>query len=96
METTRLSTKGQIIIPKSVREAHNWEAGLEFSVEEAGDAILLRPLKTFHAAKLEDVIGCTGYQGPRHSLEDMEAAIALGARGAKGAPADRGVKRTRR
>jgi hypothetical protein len=30
--------------------------------------------------RLEDLIGCTGYQGPARTLEEMEAGIARGAR----------------
>ena len=29
METTRLSSKGQVIIPKRLRDAHHWLAGQE-------------------------------------------------------------------
>ena len=34
VEKTRLSNKGQIVIPKQVRAAHGWEPGLEFVVED--------------------------------------------------------------
>ena len=34
METTRLSTKGQIVLPKGIRAARAWEPGTEFTVEE--------------------------------------------------------------
>ena len=37
METTRLSNKGQIVVPKRIREAHGWEAGSEFAVSETPD-----------------------------------------------------------
>ena len=30
MEKTKLSNKGQIVIPKKVRAVHGWEPGLEF------------------------------------------------------------------
>jgi len=80
LETTRLSSKGQISIPKSVREAHNWEPGTEFVIEEVGNAILLRPAKPFPLSKLEDVAGCLAYQGPAKTLEEMEAAILEEAR----------------
>ncbi|HQW52338.1 MAG TPA: AbrB/MazE/SpoVT family DNA-binding domain-containing protein [Tepidiformaceae bacterium] len=80
METTKLSSKGQVILPKSVRVARNWQAGVEFAVEEVADGVLLRPLKPFPATHLEDVAGCVGYKGPRKSLEDMEQAILSEAR----------------
>ncbi|MDD5390408.1 MAG: AbrB/MazE/SpoVT family DNA-binding domain-containing protein [Gallionellaceae bacterium] len=76
METTRLSSKGQVILPKSVRAAHHWEPGVEFTVEDAADGILLRPIKSNPATRLEDVIGCIGYSGPAKTVEEMDAAIA--------------------
>ncbi|OHC63328.1 MAG: AbrB family transcriptional regulator [Rhodocyclales bacterium GWA2_65_20] len=84
METTSLSSKGQVILPKSVREAHRWTPGTRFVVEDAADGVLLRPIAPFPASSLEEVIGCTGYAGPAKSLEEMEAAIAEGARASHG------------
>jgi AbrB family looped-hinge helix DNA binding protein len=78
METTRLSSKGQVIVPKSVRESHGWKAGQEFEIEDLGGSIVLRPVNAFPRSDVEDLIGCTGYKGPKHTLEDMEAAIAIG------------------
>lgn len=78
METTKLSSKGQVILPRSVRDAHNWPPGTEFAVETAGDGVLLRPLKSFKPTTLKDVIGSTGYTGKAKSLADMEKAIARG------------------
>jgi AbrB family looped-hinge helix DNA binding protein len=80
METTRLSSKGQVILPKSIRSAHHWEPGVEFMVEDTADGVLLRPVKSFQATRLEDVVACTGYKGPAKSVEDMDAAIAAGAK----------------
>ena len=34
METTRLSSKGQIILPKAVRDFHRWGPGTDFVVED--------------------------------------------------------------
>lgn len=84
METTRLSSKGQVILPKSVRESHHWLPGTEFMVEDTPDGVLLRPAKSFQPTRLEDVIGCTGYQGPTKTLQDMEEAIAKGAKAKMG------------
>ena len=43
METTRLSTKGQIILPKAIRVSRDWRPGTAFIVEETVDGVLLRP-----------------------------------------------------
>ncbi len=35
-------------------------------------------MSPFLPTSIEELIGCTGYQGQKHTLEEMEAAIALG------------------
>ena len=80
METTRLSEKGQIVIPKRIRADHKWEPGLEFSVEDLGGSIALKPIRSFRRTRLRDVLGCAQYKGPRKSLKEMDDAVAKGAR----------------
>ena len=75
MEKTTLSSKGQVILPKSVREAHSWVPGTEFSVESTDDGVLLRPLKPFAPTKPEDVFRFLGCEGPARTLEEMDEAI---------------------
>jgi len=77
---TRLSTKGQLIIPKEIRERHGWTAGVELLVEDRGDSVILRRAVDLPETTVDDLVGCTGYKGPTLSLEDMEAGIARGAR----------------
>lgn len=74
--TTLLSDNGHVIIPEIIRNAYGWGEGLEFIVTDTGNGILLRPLEHFQETKIEDVLGCTGYKGPKKSLRDMEDAIA--------------------
>jgi AbrB family looped-hinge helix DNA binding protein len=78
MDITRLSEKGQIVIPKRVRTAYGWEPGLEFVVEETDDGIKLKPIKPFKTTRINDVLGCLKYKGPRKSVKDMETAVAKG------------------
>lgn len=78
METTRLSSKGQVVLPKALREARNWPPGTEFRVEAFEDGVVLRPVKPFAPTRLEDVVGVAAYKGARKSLEEMEEAIAKG------------------
>jgi AbrB family looped-hinge helix DNA binding protein len=75
MQTTRLSSKGQVIIPKAVREAHGWGEGTQFTVEDTQDGILLRPKPLFKPTTIEDVFGCLKYDGPPKTVEEMNAAI---------------------
>ena len=76
METTRLSTKGQIILPKGIRTSHAWTPGTEFTVEETGDGVLLRPAARFPDTKLDDVAGCLRSKRKSKSDAQMKAAIS--------------------
>ena len=53
MDTTRLSSKGQVVLPSSVRSARRWKAGLELAVENRPEGVLLRPLKPFPQTQLD-------------------------------------------
>jgi AbrB family looped-hinge helix DNA binding protein len=76
METTRLSTKGQIILPKNIRTSRAWGPGTEFTVEETGDGILLRPAVRFPETSIDEVAGCLGSKRKAAPLAQMDAAIA--------------------
>ena len=75
METTRLSTKGQIILPKNIRTSRALVLGTEFTVEETGDGILLRPIGRFPETHLVDVAGCLRYKGKPKTFAQMSNAI---------------------
>lgn len=54
---TLLSERGQVVIPKKIREAVHVEKGDEFEIEVVGEAIVLKPIKRFKAQKWQDYIG---------------------------------------
>jgi AbrB family looped-hinge helix DNA binding protein len=78
MKTTRMSSKGQVIIPKALREIHHWEEGQELIAIDMGDGILLKPKKPFPETTLNNVAGCLKNRGIPKSLEEMEDAIRQG------------------
>lgn len=78
MATTVLSSKGQIIIPKPVRDAQHWKPGQRLEVIEAGDGILLKAAESFPETTLADAAGCLPYKGKAKTLAEMEQAIAKG------------------
>lgn len=79
MQSTRLSSKGQIIIPKKIRSRHKWHSGQELSVIDTGDGILLKPAPTFKKTTLDQVAGILKYSRKPITLEEMEEAIKQGA-----------------
>ena len=76
MARTRLSSKGQVIIPKAVRDRHGWEPGVELEVEDQGDAVVLRSARLFPPTTVEEVYGCLKYDGPPVTIEEMDEGIA--------------------
>lgn len=78
--TTRLSAKGQVVIPKDVRDAQGWLPGTEFEVVERPDGVLLRATAPARAqlspaevlARMQARIG---YTGPRADESEWDAAI---------------------
>ena len=75
MGTTRLSTKGQIILPKNLRDARAWTPGTEFVVEETAEGVLLRPAGRFPQAGLDQVAGCLSYKGNANTAAQMREAV---------------------
>ncbi len=73
--TTVVSTKGQVILPKSIRERRHWGAGTRLVVEETDDGVLLRAAPTFPPTRPEDVFACLQYTGAPKTLEEMDAGI---------------------
>lgn len=78
METTRLSSKGQVIIPKKLRDAYQWLAGQELVAIDTGDGVLLQPKQVFEETQLADVSGCLPYQGKAKTLAELDDAIRQG------------------
>src|SRR4051812_45538543 len=78
--TTVVSTKGQVILPKAIRQQRRWEAGTRLVVEDTPDGVLLRPVPLFPVTKSKDVFGSLRHSGPPKSLEEMQAGIASEAR----------------
>ena len=79
METTRLSTKGQIVLPKTIRTSRARGVGTEFTVEETSDGILLCPASPFPETDLDQVVGCLWSKGKSKTLAQMRTAIGRGA-----------------
>ena len=84
--TTTVSTKGQVILPKAIRERRKWPPGTRLVVEETAEGVLLKAAPLFAPTRPEDVAGMLAYSGPPKTLAEMDRAIGdeIKARRARG------------
>ncbi len=79
MKIVTLSGKGQLVIPKAVRQSARLVAGAQLSVTYVDGEIRLRPLPTRATTSLDDVAGCLARPG-RQRLSEQETQAAIKAR----------------
>jgi AbrB family looped-hinge helix DNA binding protein len=75
METVKLSSKGQFILPKAIRDRHHWETGTEFVIIDRGAELVIKPTRVFPPTRLESPNAPSVYTGKPLSLEEMERAV---------------------
>jgi AbrB family looped-hinge helix DNA binding protein len=73
--TVTLSTKAQLILPKSIRQQRRWDAGTRLIVEDTPEGVLLKPAPVFEPATPDQVFGSLKVSGPPKTLEEMDAGI---------------------
>ena len=79
METTTLSSKGQLVIPKQVRQQAKVAAGDAFVVRYQDGEIHLRPVVRISGTTIDDVAGCLA-SASRKPMSDAQAEVAIKAR----------------
>lgn len=75
MQTVKLSSKGQFILPKAIRDRHHWETGTEFIIVDRGEELVIKPTRVFPATALESPETPSVYSGKPLSLEEMDMAV---------------------
>ena len=80
METTKLSSKRQVIIPKRIRDSHHWDTGTELEVIALEGGVFLKPKAPFEITAIDDVAGCLQYTGASRTDEDIQTAMKQAAR----------------
>jgi AbrB family looped-hinge helix DNA binding protein len=78
--TTIVSTKGQVILPKAIREQRHWPSGTRLTVEDTAEGVLLKAAPVFAETSVDAMFGSLGFEGKAKSIEDMDAAIAAEAK----------------
>ena len=78
--TIRLSTKGQVILPKSIRQRRHWDAGTRLVIEDTADGVLLTSAPIFEPTQSEKVFSSLKVSGPPKTLEEMDSGVLAEAR----------------
>ncbi len=76
MARTTLTSKGQLTLPKEIRDRLGWHEGDRFTVEiKDGGAVLTRAKAT-----LEDLMNVCPQASRKRTIEEMDTAVRLRAR----------------
>jgi AbrB family looped-hinge helix DNA binding protein len=77
---TKMSAKGQVVIPKAVRDRFQWGDGADLEVVERADGVLLRsPAPKRERISIEEFRRrVPPHDGPALTLEEIDAALAQG------------------
>jgi len=79
MDTVTLSSKGQLVIPKVMRDHAGVSSGSRLAVRYVDGEIRLRPLAPQPVTSLDDVAGCLARTG-RKRLSEAQTQVAIKAR----------------
>jgi AbrB family looped-hinge helix DNA binding protein len=77
--TVTMSTKGQVVIPRALREHLGWGEGTRLEIVRQAGGVVIRPLRSIPETKVDDLLGLLKYAGPPKTIEEMNDAIAKGA-----------------
>ncbi len=78
--TTIVSTKGQVILPKAIRQLRHWEPGTRLVVESTDAGVLLKAAPVFAPTRPKDVFASLPHRGAPKTLGEMNAGIAAEAK----------------
>ncbi|MEA3041771.1 MAG: hypothetical protein QOC65_1260 [Sphingomonadales bacterium] len=78
--TTTVSTKGQVILPKDIRDHRRWEAGTKLIVQDTEGGVLLKAAPLFAPTEIGAVYGSLSVAGEALTVEEMKEAVAAEAR----------------
>ncbi len=78
MREVSVTSKGQVTIPKDVRDALGITGGMRVKIMAEGSSARLTVARKRKPSRVEDGPKICGYKGPTLTLDDMERAIARG------------------
>jgi len=69
--TITLSSKGQVVIPKEIRDELHWHAGTQITLVSSASGVTLKAVPKKTGRKFVDLIGVFKHEGPPLSIEEL-------------------------
>jgi AbrB family looped-hinge helix DNA binding protein len=78
LTTTRMSSKGQVVIPEEIRDRLGLQSGTQFVVVGDRDVVILKAISTPSMKEFDNLIAQARQQARRSGLKksDIDAAVA--------------------
>ena len=75
--TTKMSTRGQVVIPEAIRKKMGLEPGVEFVVVGEGDAIVLKAIRPPSMREFDTVMARARRAAKRAGMKRSDIAAAI-------------------
>ena len=77
LATTRLSSKGQVVIPEEIRDSLGLKTGVQFVVIGKGDSVIFKTISPPSFDEFEDLLGDARKQARRVGLKITDIGKAI-------------------
>ena len=77
LATTRMSSRGQVVIPEDVRNRLNLEAGAQFVVVGEDDVVILKTIKRPSMKDFDDLVSKARRQARASGMKRSDVASAI-------------------
>ena len=75
--TVTLSSKGQVVIPKEIRDELHWDAGTELTLVSNASGVTIKAMPKKTGRNLADLIGMLKHDGPPLATEELCRPVDL-------------------
>lgn len=75
--TTRLSSKGQVVIPEAIRQRLRLQPGTQFVVLGEDDTVVLKPISAPSIREFNEIIDRAGHAARQAGLRSSDVAAAI-------------------
>jgi AbrB family looped-hinge helix DNA binding protein len=75
--TITLSSKGQVVIPKEIRDELHWDAGTELTLVSNASGVTIKAMPKKTGRNLADLIGMLKHDGPPLTTEELCRPVEL-------------------